>query len=80
MLTTPRKLTFNFTNAPGLGYSVLSTNKINAPLSTWPVVGTTVETPSGAFSVYGFTNTPLATNAVQFFISCASNKGAGFKS
>ena len=60
------KLTFTFTNATGLTYSVLATNNILAPVSTWPVIGTTVENPAGP-GVYGFTNS-VGTNGFEFYI------------
>ncbi|MDR3457649.1 MAG: DUF1533 domain-containing protein [Verrucomicrobiae bacterium] len=64
------KLKFNFTNATGLSYSILSTNIVTAPVPTWPVVGTPVEGPAG---IYGFTNATPATNAVQFYLLRQNN-------
>ncbi|MGA2684693.1 MAG: hemoblobin-interacting domain-containing protein [Verrucomicrobiota bacterium] len=60
-------LTFAFTNATGLGFSVLATNNLAAPVSTWPVVGTAVENPSGS-GHYQFTTPYPATNSAQFYI------------
>ncbi|HEU6448355.1 MAG TPA: hemoblobin-interacting domain-containing protein [Verrucomicrobiae bacterium] len=56
---------FTFTNTPGLSFSVLSTNNITAPVSTWPVIGTAIEGPAG---IYNFTNSVTATNSQQFYI------------
>jgi hypothetical protein len=60
------QLTFTFTNAPGLSFSVLATNDISAPLTNWPVIGTAVENPAGSGN-YQFTNSS-ATNAQEFYI------------
>ena len=60
-------LTFAFTNATGLGFSVLSTNNLAAPVSTWPVLGPAVENPSGS-GHYQFTAPNPATNSAQFYI------------
>ena len=62
---TGGKLAFGFTNAAGLTFSVLGTNNITAPKSSWPVVGTAVEGPAGQ---YNFTNQNPATNSVIFYI------------
>lgn len=59
-------MTFAFTNATGLSFSVLATNDITAPVSTWPVVGTAIESPAGSGN-YSFTNS-AATNGQQYFI------------
>jgi hypothetical protein len=61
---TGGKLSFAFTNITGLSFSVLATNNLTAPQSTWPVVGTAVEGPAG---IYNYTNT-AATNANLFYI------------
>ena len=47
------KFSFTFTNITGLSYSVLATNLLSAPLATWPVIGTTTESPLGS-GTYGF--------------------------
>jgi hypothetical protein len=60
-------LTFAFTNATGLGFSVLATNNLAAPVSTWPVLGPAVENPSGS-GHYQFTTPYPATNSAQFYI------------
>jgi len=60
------KLALNFTNATGLSFSILATNNITAPVSTWPVVGTAVESPAGSGN-YSYTNS-AATNDMQFFL------------
>jgi hypothetical protein len=59
-------MTFAFTNATGLSFSVLATNDITAPVATWPVVGTAIESPVGSGN-YSFTNS-AATNGQQYFI------------
>jgi len=59
-------LTFAFTSATGLSFSVLATNDISAPVSTWPVIGTAVENPAGSGN-YQFTNSS-ATNSQEFYI------------
>jgi hypothetical protein len=59
-----RAVAFSFTNATGLSFSVLATNNIAAPKSTWPVIGTAVENPPYHYS---YTNT-AATNANLFYI------------
>jgi hypothetical protein len=58
-------LKFTFTNATGLGFSVLATNNLAAPIATWPVVGHPIESPAGSGS-YQFTNSP-ATNSTLFY-------------
>ena len=60
-------LTFSFTNGTGLGFSVLSTNNLAAPVATWPVVGPAIENPSGS-GHYQFTTPNPATNSAQFYI------------
>ena len=59
-------LRFAFTNATGLGFSVLATNNITAPIATWPVVGQAIESPAGS-GHYQYTNSG-ATGTDQFFI------------
>jgi Protein of unknown function (DUF1533) len=66
MLTASGKLTFSFTNATGLSFSVLATNDLTAPIATWPVVGPVVESPAGSGS-YQYTNSST-TNAQSFYI------------
>ncbi len=60
-------LTFAFTNGTGLSFSVLATNNLTAPVSTWPVVGAAVENPSGS-GHYQFLAPYPATNSAQFYI------------
>jgi len=60
------KMTFAFTNATGLSFSILATNDITAPVATWPLVGTAVESPAGSGN-YSYTNS-AATNGQQYFI------------
>ena len=59
-------LTFAFTNATGLSFSVLATNNIAAPITNWPVVGPAVESPAGSGN-YQFTNSP-ATNDLFYIL------------
>ena len=59
------KFKFTFTNAAGLGFSVLATNNLAAPKATWPVIGQAVEGPAGQ---YNFTNQSPATNSALFYI------------
>ena len=58
--------TFAFTNLTGLSFSVLATNNLTVPKSSWPVVGTAVENPAGSGN-YQYTNTS-ATNGQQYYI------------
>jgi hypothetical protein len=60
------KFVFSFTNITGLSYSVIGTNNLTAPVATWPVVGTAVESPAGSGN-YQVTNGP-ATNGAVFYI------------
>jgi hypothetical protein len=64
---TGGKLTFSFTNATGLGYTVLATNNIAAPVTNWPVIGTAVESPASSGN-YSFTNSSPATNGAVYYI------------
>ncbi len=61
------KFAFAFTNATGLFYSVLATNNILAPVSTWPAAGTTVENPAGS-GTYVFTNSVGANGQVYYIL------------
>jgi hypothetical protein len=62
----PGMFAVSFTNVTGLSFSILATNDITAPVSTWPVVGTAVESPAGSGN-YWYTNSS-ATNGVQYYI------------
>jgi hypothetical protein len=64
--TANGKMTFAFTNVTGLSFSILATNDITAPVATWPVVGTAIESPAGSGN-YSYTNSS-ATNGQQYFI------------
>jgi hypothetical protein len=64
---TGGNMTFSFTNATGLSFSVLGTNNLAAPKATWPVVGGAVENPPGS-GHYQFTAPYPATNSAQFYI------------
>jgi hypothetical protein len=57
-------LTFSFTNTPGLSFSVFATNNLTAPIATWPVVGTTTESPAGH---YHFTDPKPATSPHTYY-------------
>ena len=58
---------FSFTDASGLSFSVLATNNITAPVSTWPVIGHATESPAGS-GQYHFTDSNPATNAGEYYI------------
>jgi hypothetical protein len=58
---------FSFTNAPGLTFSILATNNITAPVTTWPVIGTVTNNPPGS-GQYQFADPNPATNGQQFYI------------
>jgi len=57
--------TINFTNAPGLTFSIHSTNNLAVPMSTWPVIGTV--TDSGTPGVYQFIDPNTATNSESYY-------------
>jgi hypothetical protein len=57
---------FAFTNATGLSFSVVATNNLTAPVATWPVVGSAVESPAGSGN-YVYTNS-APTNTAQYFL------------
>ncbi|HUA67357.1 MAG TPA: hypothetical protein VMA13_02310 [Candidatus Saccharimonadales bacterium] len=59
-------LAFSFTNVTGLSFSVLGTNKLTAPLATWPVVGSAIENPLGP-GHFQSTAPNSVTNSAQFF-------------
>jgi hypothetical protein len=58
---------FAFTNASGLSFSVLATNNITAPVSTWPVIGYATESPGGS-GQYQFMDPNPATNSGEYYI------------
>jgi PKD repeat protein len=58
---------FAFTDASGLSFSILATNHLTAPISTWPVIGTATENPPGS-GQYQFKDTTPATNSVRYYI------------
>ncbi len=60
-------LQFSFTNTSGLSFSVLGTNNLTAPVSTWPLVGHAVENPAGS-GQYQFADPNPATNGTEFYI------------
>jgi hypothetical protein len=57
--------TINFSNAPGLTFSVHSTNNIAVPLAAWPVIGTV--TDSGTPGVYQFVDPNPATSGQSYY-------------
>ncbi len=59
--------TFTFTNTPGLTFSILATNNLNATKANWPVVGTAVESPASSGN-YQFTDPSPATNTTRFYL------------
>jgi hypothetical protein len=60
-------LSFAFTNYTGLHFSVLATNDLTAPIATWPVIGTAVESPAGSGN-YQYSDPSPATNSPQFYM------------
>jgi hypothetical protein len=60
------KFQLNFTNVTGLNFSVLATNNIAAPVTSWPVVGQAIESPAGSGS-YQYTDS-ATTNALLFYL------------
>ncbi len=60
-------VSFSFTNAPGLSFSILATNNLAAPVASWPVIGTAIETPSGS-GQYQFSDSSSATNSTRFYL------------
>ena len=59
-------LTFGFISTSGLTFSVHATNNLEAPLNTWPVVGSAVENPPGS-GHFQFTDSKPATNTTEFY-------------
>ena len=57
--------TINFSNAPGLTFSVHSTNNIAVPAAAWPVIGTV--TDSGTPGVYQFVDPNPATSSQSYY-------------
>lgn len=55
---------FNFTNAPGVSFSVLTTTNVALPVSQWQVIGQPTESPAGQ---YQFTDTQ-ATNTQRYYL------------
>jgi hypothetical protein len=60
-------LTFTFTNASGLGFSVHATNNLAAPIASWPLIGSAIESPAGS-GHYQFSDPNSATNADMFYL------------
>ncbi len=58
-------LTFKFTGATGLQYSVHGANNLTVPVANWPVIGTAVENPVGS-GQFRFTDPNPATGS-QFY-------------
>ena len=57
---------FTFTSTTGLSFAVLATNNLAAPHSTWPAVGTAVESPAGS-GHYQFSDPNPATNGTVYY-------------
>ena len=57
---------FSFTNAPSLTFSIRATNNMAAPVATWPVIGTAVESPANS-GHYQFTDPTPATNSQVYY-------------
>jgi hypothetical protein len=55
---------FSFTSTPGLRFSVLATNNVTAPKSTWPMLGIATEGPAGQ---YHFADPNPATNSQTYY-------------
>jgi hypothetical protein len=62
-----QQFSLTFTNYHGLSFSVLATNLISAPRTTWPLVGTTTENPAGS-GHYQFTDPSPSTNSPTYYI------------
>lgn len=60
-------LSFTFTNYTGMHFSVLGTNNLAAPVSTWPFIGTATENPAGS-GQFQFADPNLATNGTMYYI------------
>lgn len=60
-------VSFAFTNYTGLSFSVLATNNLAAPRSTWPVNGAAVENPAGSGN-YQFSDPNPATNTTRYYL------------
>jgi hypothetical protein len=61
------KFMFTFSAATGMSFSVLATNNIAAPRTTWPVIGTATEI-LGNPGHYEFTDPNPSTNSTRFYI------------
>jgi hypothetical protein len=60
------QLQFTFTNFSGLSFSIVATNNLTAPVNTWPVIGTAVETPADS-GYYHFSAPQPASNTPMFY-------------
>jgi len=67
VLSGGSQLTFTFTNYSGLSFSALATNNISAPRTTWPVIGTAIESPAGSGN-YQFNDPNPTTNSSLYYI------------
>ena len=57
-------LQFEFTNAPGYTFTVLGSTNVSLPLTSWSVLGSLTDTPTGS-GHYIFTDPGAITNAVH---------------
>jgi hypothetical protein len=64
--TASSGLSFSFTNVPSASFTVYGTTSLNPPI-TWTAVGSPVETPMGAYSLYQFTDASATNNAQRFY-------------
>jgi hypothetical protein len=60
-------MTFAFTNATGLTFTIVATNNLAAPVATWPAIGTATESPAGSGS-YHFSDPSAASNPQRFYL------------
>jgi hypothetical protein len=60
-------ISFGFTNASGLGFSVLAQTNPALPAASWSLLGTAVENPAGS-GHYQFTDPAPPTNATRFYL------------
>jgi hypothetical protein len=60
----PDRFELNFTNLPGLSFSVIGTTNLTSPISNWSWLGLVPEVYSGGYS---FTNTQFANSGSAFF-------------
>ena len=59
---TGQTLLFEFTNTPGLTFTVLGATNVSVPIANWVVLGTVTDSPPGS-GVYLFEDQGAATNS-----------------